>query len=356
MVVSVLQVRAESDGGLLRQPFLDDHVQIRECTAADKENILGVHRGQRDHGVLAVRPHRDLNVTALQQLEHPLLYGLPAYIPLIRVLLLGNLVDLIYEDDPLLRLLHIVVCRRQKFRYDTLDIVSDISRFRKRGRVRDGKRNIQKPCQRPDQISLAGTRRPDHQHIRFLNLYLIHGIRRHTLIMVIDRHGHRLLRILLPHNILVKPSLDLMRRGNIPDINQGLSLLPLLLLLDLLLLRDILLHVGHIKDLYPRNVHIHQLTVINLPAHHGVKTLLHTITTDRDTVGEIDHLSRRRLRAPAHEADLLIFIFMILRLFHLSLSHTLYIILILILILFGHPQSLLSRTRRSHFLAARLLS
>ena len=34
--------------------------------------------------------------------------------------------DLIDEDDPLLRFLHIVICRSQKLRYHALDIVADI--------------------------------------------------------------------------------------------------------------------------------------------------------------------------------------------------------------------------------------
>ena len=98
--------------------------------------------------------------------------------------------------------------------------------------------------------------------------------------MVVNRHRNSLLCILLPYHILVKLTLNLMGRRNILNVNQGLFLLPLLLLLNLLLLGDMLLHVSHIENLHPRNVHIHQLAVINLTVHHCVKAFLHTVTAD----------------------------------------------------------------------------
>ena len=98
--------------------------------------------------------------------------------------------------------------------------------------------------------------------------------------MVIDCHRHSLFRVLLSHHILIQFPFDSMGRRDIADVNQGLFLFPLLFLLNLLLLWDILLHVSHIKNLYARDIQIHELAVIYLPAHHSVKTLLHTIAAD----------------------------------------------------------------------------
>ena len=158
--------------------------------------------------------------------------------------------------------------------------------------------------------------------------------------MIVDRYGHRFLRILLPYHIFIESSLDLMGRRNIPNINQGLFLFPFLFLLYLLSLRNILLHIRHIQNLYSRYIHIHQLAVIDLSAHHSVKALLHTIAADGDPVGKVDHLPRNRLRPPAHETDLLILVLMVFGLFYLSILCFLYIVLMIILT--GHLFSSLS--------------
>ena len=52
----------------MHQPFLDDAFQIRECTPADKQNILRIYCRQRNHGILAVGSYRNLYLTAFQQL------------------------------------------------------------------------------------------------------------------------------------------------------------------------------------------------------------------------------------------------------------------------------------------------
>ena len=127
MVILVFQVSKETDGCLLIQTLLDNILQIRKSSAADKENILGIHSGQRHHGILAVGSHRNLHLTALQQLQHSLLYGLTAYVSLVRVLFLCDFVNLINKNDSVLCTLHIIACRCQKLADNTLNIIADIS-------------------------------------------------------------------------------------------------------------------------------------------------------------------------------------------------------------------------------------
>ena len=135
----------------------------------------------------------------------------------------------------MLRTLYIIICGCQQLGNHTLNIITDISCFRQRSRICDRKRHIQKLRQSLDQISLSTTSRPDHQHIGFLNLDLIHGIRCHTFIMIINSNRHHLLRSLLTDHILIQCLLDLMRRRNILQIqNRLLFLLFLLRLLRLL--------------------------------------------------------------------------------------------------------------------------
>ena len=83
-----------------------------ERTAADKENVSGIDGLERNHRIFAVGSHRNFDVAALEELQHSLLYGFSADVSLVCIFLFRNLVDLVNEDDTVLRALHIVVCGR----------------------------------------------------------------------------------------------------------------------------------------------------------------------------------------------------------------------------------------------------
>ena len=137
------------------------------------------------------------------------------------------------------RLLHIIVCRSQKFRYDTLNIISDITCFRQRCGVRNCQRHIQKLRQCLDQISLTTACRSDHKHIGFLNINIVHRVCCNSLIMIVYSYRHNLLGMFLTYHILIQRCLDLMRCRNLLKIQYRLGLLFFLLRFDLLLLHRI---------------------------------------------------------------------------------------------------------------------
>ena len=114
IVVLILQIRVKTDRRLFVQPFLDNIFQIRKRAAADKKNVSCVHCHQRHHSVFAVGPYRNLYLASLQKLQHSLLHSLAAYVSLIGVFLLGDLIDLVNENDPVFRFFNIVVRGCQK--------------------------------------------------------------------------------------------------------------------------------------------------------------------------------------------------------------------------------------------------
>ena len=129
IVILVLQVCIETDRSLFIQSLLNDILQIRESTSADKQNILRIHCSKRHHGVLAVRTYRNFHFTAFEKLQHSLLYSLTADISLIGVLFLRNLINLIDENNTMFRPLHIIIRCCQKLGHNTLDIIADITGF-----------------------------------------------------------------------------------------------------------------------------------------------------------------------------------------------------------------------------------
>lgn len=73
--------------------------------------------------------------------------------------------------------------------------------------------HIEKPGKGLYQISLAGTGGPDHEHVGFFNLDIIHRVGLHPFVVVVDRHGNDLLGIFLADHIIVQLCLDLRGAG-----------------------------------------------------------------------------------------------------------------------------------------------
>ena len=148
--------------------------------------------------------------------------------------------------------------------------------------------------------------------------------------MIVDRHGNDLLRLLLADHVLVQAGLDLMRGGNIFDIENRLLFLLLFLRLplDLLLVRDpaASLQVGQVHEadvgifsvLMHVVEHVHHLGVVQKPLiielAHRIHGAVHAVLADADIVGKVVHLSRLAFRPAADEAHVLVFRFLIVRL------------------------------------------
>ena len=222
IVIFILQICVKSDRCLLVQSFFNDILKIRESSSADKKNISCIDRYHRHHGILACRTYRNLDFTSLKELQKSLLDRLTAYVSLIGILLLGDLVDLVDEDDSMLCFLHIIVCCCKKLGYHALDIIADIAGFCKRSCICNGKRHLQQLGEHFYQICLTASCRSDHQHIGFLDFNIIHSVCSNSLIMIIYSYRHNLLGIFLTDHIFIQCGLDLMWCRNILKIDHRL--------------------------------------------------------------------------------------------------------------------------------------
>src|SRR5229473_3162073 len=218
-VLAVLQashVRAEADAALLGAAA-DDLLQAVERSAADEQDVGGVHLHEILVGMLAaaLRPHgRD---RPLDQLQQRLLHALAGNVPGDRrvVGLAADLVDLVDIDDAALRPLDVVVGRLQQLQDDVLDVLADVTCFRQGGGVRHGEGHVEDARQRLRQQRLAGAGRPDQQDIRFRQLdVVVLGLVVEPLVMVVDRDREHLLGVVLADDVVVEDLADLLRGRN----------------------------------------------------------------------------------------------------------------------------------------------
>ena len=252
IIVFILQISIKSDRCLLVQSLLDDILKIREGSSADKQNISCIDCHHRYHSILAGCTYRNLNFASLQKFQKSLLNSLSTYISLVGVLLLGDLVNLVDEDDSVFCFLHIIVSCRKKLGNNTLNIITDISCLCKGCRVCDGKRHLKKFCKHFYKICFTAASRSDHQHIGFLDFNIVHGICCHSLIMIIYCYRHYFLGIFLTDHIFIQCGLDLVRCRNVLKIDHRLRRLRFLL--DLLRLISRILKAAQIDHAYIRHI------------------------------------------------------------------------------------------------------
>ena len=95
---------------------------------------------------------------------------------------------------------------------DVLDILADITCFGQRGGIGHGKWHIQQASQCLGQQGLAATCRSNQQNVGFTQLDAISRITTaQTLVVVVNRYRQHLLRMLLPDDIVIQMSTDLVR-------------------------------------------------------------------------------------------------------------------------------------------------
>ena len=165
--------------------------------------------------VLSSTLRRNIGNRALEDLQECLLYAFTADISRDRGVLrfLRDLIDLIDIDDTSLGRLDIIVCSLKKFQKDILNILTDVTCFRKCGRIRDRKRDIQRTRQCLGKKCLTTPGRSDQKDITLCKFDIVCRIklREYTLIVVIYRDRKCLLRLLLSDDILIERSLQLGR-------------------------------------------------------------------------------------------------------------------------------------------------
>ena len=213
-VVLALEFCAEAHRLAVEAAF-DDFLNALKRTAADEENIVRVDLDKFLVRVLAPALRRDVGDRTLDNLQQRLLHTLAGNVARDGgiLALAGDLVDLVDIDDATLGKLHIVIRRLQEAKQNVLHIVADIARFGERRRVCDRKRHLQDTGKRREE-GLAAAGGAKKQDIALLQLNFVAATEENALIVVVNGHGQRNFRRLLPDDILVEHLVDLARRGN----------------------------------------------------------------------------------------------------------------------------------------------
>src|SRR5262249_7036329 len=118
---------AEPHAGL-PDASLDDLVEPDERTATDEQDVRRVDLDELLVRMLPAALGWHVRHRALEDLQQRLLHALARHVPGDRGVLglPGDLVDLVYVDDPALRTLHVVVRRLEKPQDDVLDVLPDV--------------------------------------------------------------------------------------------------------------------------------------------------------------------------------------------------------------------------------------
>ena len=206
--------------------FCDDLVEPDEGAAADEENLLGVDLDVFLMRMLAAALRRDVAGGAFENFQQRLLHAFAANIAGDGdvVGLAADLVDFVDVNDADLRALHVVIGVLQQPQDDVLHVLADIAGFGQRRGIGDAERHIENLGERLGEQRLAGAGRADQQDIALLDLDIGERIRlkrgrgvgrrralQDALVMIVHRDGERLLREVLPDDILVERAADLRR-------------------------------------------------------------------------------------------------------------------------------------------------
>ena len=182
--------------------------------AAYKEDILGVDGYHLLLGVLASALWGHVDDRAFEQLEQALLHTLARYVAGDGwvVALACNLIYLVDEYDAPLGLVDVVVGGLEQAGEQALDVLAHISGLGEHGGVDDGEGHVEHTGYGAGEQSLAGAGGADDDDVALLDIDIIGAaLLQQTLVVVVDGHGEKFLSLLLPDDILVEATLDLVR-------------------------------------------------------------------------------------------------------------------------------------------------
>ena len=210
LVLLSLDVGAEADA-LLVHALFDDLLQTVKGTAADEEDVLGVHLDELLVGVLPAALGRHVGHSALYDLQQGLLHALTGDVPGDGsvLALAGDLVDFIHVDDAPLGPLHVEVGGLQQAQQDVLHVVAHVAGLSEGGSIGDGEGHLQDPGQSLGKEGLAGACGAQHQNVALLQLHILVAAEENTLIVVVNRHGQGHFRLILANDVLIQHVLDL---------------------------------------------------------------------------------------------------------------------------------------------------
>ena len=138
------------------------------------------------------------------------------------VRLARDLVDLVDVDDPGLRLLDVEVGGLDQLEEDVLDVFTDVAGLGERRRIGDRERDVEDPRERLREVRLPAAGRPEQQDVRLLQLDLaVLDPHLDALVVVVDRDRQGALRLFLRDDVFVQRAVDLLRPGQVLEVEGG---------------------------------------------------------------------------------------------------------------------------------------
>ena len=160
---------------------------------------------------------------SLEDLQQRLLHALARHVARDRrvVRLARDLVDLVDVDDPGLRLLDVEVGGLDQLEEDVLDVLADVAGLGERGRVGDRERDVEDPRERLCEQRLPATGRAEQEDVRLLELDVAFlGPHLHALVVVVDGHRERALRLFLGDDVIVQDDVDVLRPWEVVEVER----------------------------------------------------------------------------------------------------------------------------------------
>ena len=148
---------------------------------------------------------------AFDQFEQRLLNAFARHIPRDAgvVRFARDLVDLIDVHDAVLRFVDFVIAVLQQLLNDVLDVLTDITGFGQRGRIRDDEGHIQQAGESLRKKRLAASSRPHQQNVALGQLnFVFLALVTKPLVVVVHRHSEDSLGRVLADHVLIEDRAD----------------------------------------------------------------------------------------------------------------------------------------------------
>src|SRR5262245_18173117 len=222
-VVPRADVRPEADR-VLADPLADDLLEASERAAADEEHVRRVDRQELLVRMLAAALRGYRSDGPFEDLQQRLLDALAGYVARDRrvVRLARDLAHLVDVDDPGLGLLDVEVRGLDQLQEDVFDVLAHVPGLGQRRGVGDRERDVQDPREGLREERLPAPGGPEQQNVRLLELDVaVLRAHLHALVVVVDGHRERALRLFLRDDVVVENGVDVLRARQVLKVERG---------------------------------------------------------------------------------------------------------------------------------------
>jgi len=216
--LEVLFFGAEADLAFA-EAFADDVFESDEGSAADEEDLGGVHLDVLLFGVFSSALRGDVGDGSFEHLEECLLDAFAGDVAGDGDVVLGfaDLIDFIDVDDSALCGFEVVVGVLEESEEDIFDVFADVTGFGERGGVADGEGDVEDFGEGSSEEGFAGACGSDEEDVGLIDFDVV-GLGffadGEAFVVVVDGDGEGFFCVVLSDDVLVEEFLDMSGRGD----------------------------------------------------------------------------------------------------------------------------------------------